>query len=37
VKEYSKKNEEYYLFALAALLLLIAELIVRNTVLRKIP
>lgn len=37
VKEYSKKNEEYYLFALAALLLLIAELILRNSVLRKIP
>ena len=37
VKEYSKKNEEYYLFALVALLLLIAELILRNSVLRKIP
>ncbi|MBN2765328.1 MAG: VWA domain-containing protein [Paludibacteraceae bacterium] len=37
VKEFSKKNEEYYLFALAALLLLIAELIIRNTILRKIP
>mgnify|MGYP001205353059 CR=1 FL=1 len=37
VKEYSKKNEDYYLFALAALLLLIAELILRNSVLRKIP
>jgi Ca-activated chloride channel homolog len=37
VKEYSKKNEEYYLFALAALLFLILEVILRNTVLRRIP
>jgi len=37
VKEYSKKNEEYYLFALFAFLFLLAEIVLRNTLLRKIP
>ena len=37
VKEFSKKNEEYYLFALAALLFMIIELVLRNSVFRKIP
>lgn len=37
VKEYSKKNEEFYFFALAAFILLALEVILRNTVLRKIP
>jgi Ca-activated chloride channel family protein len=37
VKEYSKKNEEYYIFALLAFLFLLAEIVLRNTVLRKIP
>ncbi len=37
VKEYSKKNEEYYIFALLAFLFLIAEVALRNTLLRKIP
>ncbi len=37
VREYSKKYEEYFLFALAALVLLIAEVLMRNVYLRKIP
>jgi len=37
VKEYNKKNEEYYLFALAAFLLLLTEILLRNTVFRKSP
>lgn len=37
VREYSKKNEMFYLFALAAFLCLISEILLRNTVLRKIP
>lgn len=37
VKEYSKKNEEYYIFALFAFIFLLAEIVLRNTVLRKIP
>lgn len=37
VQEYSKKNEEYRLFGLAALLLLLAEIILRNTILRRLP
>jgi len=37
VKEYSKKNEEYYIFALFAFLFLLAEIVLRNTILRKIP
>lgn len=37
VKEYSKKSEEFFLFALLAFLFTIAEIILRNTFLRKIP
>lgn len=37
VKEYSKKNEQFFLFSLLAFLLLLAEVLLRNTVLRKIP
>lgn len=37
VREFSKKNEEYYLFALAAFLLLFTEILLRNTVFRKSP
>ncbi len=37
VKEYSKKNEEYYIFALLAFLFLLSEIALRNTLLRKIP
>lgn len=37
VKEYSKKQEEYLFFALAAALLILLELILRNTYLRTVP
>lgn len=37
VKEYSKKQEEFLPFALAAALLLILEVLLRQTVLRNIP
>jgi Ca-activated chloride channel family protein len=37
VREYNKKYEEYGLFAVAAFLLFIAELLLRNVYLRKIP
>jgi len=37
VKEFSKKHEEYAIFAFAAFLLLIAEVLLRNVYLRKIP
>ncbi len=37
VKEYSKKNEVYFIFALSALLLLFIEIALRYTVFRKIP
>ncbi|NLT04323.1 MAG: VWA domain-containing protein [Bacteroidales bacterium] len=37
VKEYSKKNEEFRLFALLALLAFVAEFILRHTLLRRIP
>lgn len=37
VKEYSKKNEEYRLFALIGLLMLLAEMLLRITILRRIP
>ncbi|MDR0811107.1 MAG: VWA domain-containing protein, partial [Paludibacter sp.] len=37
VREYSKKSEEFYLFAWLALVLIVIEVIVRNTLLRKIP
>lgn len=37
VKEYSKKSEEFYLFALLAFIFVAVEMIIRNTLLRKIP
>jgi Ca-activated chloride channel family protein len=37
VKEYSKKQEEYMAFGLAAVFLLLTEILLRNTVLRNIP
>ena len=37
VKEYSKKNEEFFIFSLLAFIFLISEIIIRNTLLRKIP
>jgi Ca-activated chloride channel family protein len=36
-KEYSKKAEEYWRYAVLALLLLMGEILLRNTVLRTIP
>ena len=37
VHEYSKKQEEYRFFALAAFLFLLLDLLLRNTVLRRLP
>lgn len=37
VKEYSKKYEQYFIFALAGLILLVAEILLRNAYLRKLP
>jgi Ca-activated chloride channel family protein len=37
VREYSKKSEEFYLFAWLALILIVLEVIVKNTLLKKIP
>lgn len=37
VREYNKKNEEFYLFALLAFVLLLTEVILRNTLLKRIP
>jgi len=37
VHEYSKKNEEYRAFGVAALILLLLEIFLRNTVLRRLP
>ena len=37
VHEYSKKHEEYRVFALAALFLLLLEIVLRNTILRRLP
>mgnify|MGYP003590648520 CR=1 FL=1 len=37
VREYSKKNEEFYVFALIAFLLLLLEILLRNTFLKRIP
>lgn len=37
VHEYSKKNEEYRMFAMIALMLLIVEVLLRNTLLRRLP
>jgi len=37
VREYSKKNEQFFVFALLAFLLMLSEVFLRNTVLRRIP
>ncbi len=37
VREFNKKNEEFYLFAFAALFFLFVEMLLRNTVFRKVP
>ncbi len=37
VKEFSKKEEEYLPFAIAAFILLVIDILMRNTLLRKIP
>ncbi len=37
VKEYSKKQEEYLVFALAVLVLIFIEFLLRNTIFRTIP
>ena len=37
VREYSKKTERFYLFAWIALALIVLEVIMKNTILRKIP
>lgn len=37
VNEYSKKDEKYLPWALAALLFFVAEILLRNTVLRRLP
>ena len=37
VKEYSRKEEEYAIFAIVALAALMLELLLRNTLLKTIP
>ena len=37
VREYSKKNEQFFLFSLLAFIFLILEVLLRNTLLRRIP
>ena len=37
VREYKKRNEEFFPYLLAALLLLITEILIRNTLLRRLP
>ncbi|MPN49265.1 hypothetical protein SDC9_196880 [bioreactor metagenome] len=37
VKEFSKKYEQYFLFALVGFILLVVELLLRNAYLRKLP
>jgi Ca-activated chloride channel homolog len=37
VKEYTKKSEEFLPFLLAALLCLLVEILLNNTVLRRLP
>jgi len=37
VREYSKKNEQFFLFSLLAFIFLILEVMLRNTLLRRIP
>lgn len=37
VKEYSKKDEQFYVFSILAFLFLTLEILTRNTILRRIP
>ena len=37
VSEYSKKNEQFFVFAFVAFLLLLVEVLIMNTIFRKIP
>jgi len=37
VREYSKKNEQFYVFSILAFLFLSLEILIRNTILRRIP
>ena len=37
VKEYSKKEEQFYVFSILAFLFLTLEVLIRNTILRRIP
>jgi Ca-activated chloride channel family protein len=37
VREYKKRNEEFFPYLLAALLFLITEILIRNTLLRRLP
>ena len=37
VREYKKRNEEFFPYLLIALLLLVAEILIRNTLLRRLP
>jgi Ca-activated chloride channel family protein len=37
VREYKKRNEEFFPYLLVALLLLITEILIRNTLLRRLP
>jgi Ca-activated chloride channel family protein len=37
IREFSKKDEQFFLFALLAFILLILEVLLRNTLLKKIP
>jgi len=37
VREYNKKNEEFFVFAIVAFLLLLTEILLRNTILKRIP
>ena len=37
VKEFSKREEAYHVFALAAFLCILLEIVLRNTILKKIP
>lgn len=37
VQEYSKKSEQFYIFSLFAFVFLVLEILLRNTLLRKIP
>jgi len=37
VREFSKKEEQFYVFSILAFILLSLEILIRNTILRKIP